>query len=147
MGSEMCIRDRQPNLFAITESWLTESITDDFLSIDSCTLYRNDRSDGRVGGGVAVWASSSLQFNRHQSCGPEFGTNSVWLLEHKTKLCFICVYIPPSVVQSCASDVLDFLSFNLDTVLMKHPNYNVNITGDFNRLNVNRLLDLSLIHI
>ena len=41
-------------VFAITESWVTSEIDDSLVSIENFIVHRDDRDDGRVGGGVAV---------------------------------------------------------------------------------------------
>jgi len=127
-------------ILAITESWLREEVPDPLVDINNCILFRDDRSDGRVGGGVAVWANNSLQPTRVVIQGESYGTNSVWLIFHSLKLCFVCIYIPPSSVIQSSSDVLSFITLNLDNILSDFPDYDVIITGDFNRLNVSYLL-------
>ena len=44
----------KPDILAITESWLTEFIDDVMVNISSYSLHRQDRNDGRRGGGVCV---------------------------------------------------------------------------------------------
>ena len=65
------------HIFCATESWLSSHYTDDAVAIDNCTLFRSDRSDGRQGGGVAVWVKNNLLPLRFQLQGPEQGTDSL----------------------------------------------------------------------
>jgi len=39
----------------LTETWLNDCITDYLIHITGYYLYRRDRQDGRIGGGVAVY--------------------------------------------------------------------------------------------
>ena len=128
-------------ILAITESWLNEDVSDHYVNIDDCVIFRDDRNDGRVGGGVAIWTNWNLHATRFDVLSPAYGTNSVWLLFHQLHLCFVCIYIPPSVVIHSSNEVISFISENLDRVMMKYPNYEIIMTGDFNRMNVSYLLN------
>ena len=48
------------DIAVLTETWLHEDITDDLIDIAGYCLYRRDRQDGRVGGGVAVYLRQGL---------------------------------------------------------------------------------------
>lgn len=142
------IKTKNIDVFAATESWLTDEHSDSFLSVDDFNVFRDDRSDGRIGGGVITWVKSYLQPLHFSPSGPQFGTNSTWLIFPNLKLHFVCIYIPPSSVTRSSSDVLTFISQNIDDLLIQHPEFNVIITGDFNRLNINVLLhDFDLVNI
>ena len=127
------------HIFGATESWLSDMHSDDFFSIDGFDLFREDRSDGRIGGGVILWAKSSLRPIKYQPKGYHFGSDSVWILMHASKICFICIYIPPSSVIKFSTSVISFLAQNIDDILIAYPQYEIIITGDFNRTNIGYL--------
>ena len=84
------------DIFAATESWFNTDMTDEIVSIDNCSVYRDDRSDGRLGGGVAIWVKDSLQPTHCPMIGPAFGTNSVCLKFHRLEANSVCfVYTFP----------------------------------------------------
>ena len=129
------------DIFAATETWFSAEMSDEIVSIDNCTVFRNDRSDGRIGGGVAIWVKNSLQPTRFSMIGSDFGTDCVCLKFHRFKLCLLCIYIPPSSVVQAPHDVVSFIIENLDNFMLQNPDYELFLTGDFNRLNVSYLLN------
>ena len=129
------------HVFAATESWFSSDLSDDLVSVNNCTVFRDDRSDGRVGGGVAVWVKNFLLPSRFPIHGPAYGTNSVCLLFHSLKFCLFCIYVPPSSVIQSSPGVISFISMNLDNLMLHNPDYKLLLTGDFNRLNVSYLLN------
>ncbi len=42
-----------PSIICLAETWLTPSVTEPGVSLDSCSLFRNDYAVHRRGGGVA----------------------------------------------------------------------------------------------
>ena len=133
------ISAKVPSVFAVTESWFTSDLPDNMISIDGFYVFRDDRNDGRFGGGVAIWVRSCLRAEVYRPVGDQFGCNSAWLFFHRLNICFICIYIPPSSVCHHAMDVVNFIETNLDNVLSKYPSYNIMITGDFNHLRIMNL--------
>lgn len=132
---------KSAHIFAVTESWFTSDVHNDIVSINNCNLFRDDRNDGRRGGGAAVWVNFFLNPTVYNYVGNPHGCNSVWLIFHSLKIIFVCIYIPPSAVTCNSNDVLDFVSLNIDNNLTKLPEYNILLTGDFNRLDINVLTD------
>jgi hypothetical protein len=135
------VSSKDLHIFAATESWLTPDMPDQIMSIDGYTIFRDDRSDGRIGGGVAIWTKSVLQPSRFPMQGPEYGTNSVCLMFHNLKFCLLCIYVPPLSVIRSSQDVIYFITNNLDNFMLQNPDYRLFLTGDFNRLNVSYLLN------
>ena len=127
-------------VFAATETWFDEYHTDDIISVNNFCVFRDDRSDGRMGGGVAVWTLNSLPTTRYEVTGPSFGVNCVCLIFNHIRLCLLCLYIPPSSVLQSSAGVLNFISTNLDELLLHYPDYHLFLTGDFNRLDISDLL-------
>ena len=130
-----------PSIFCVTESWLQSNHSSSDIFIDDYVCIRDDRKDGRIGGGVVVWISSRLHFSRYAPTGHPEGTNSVWIILPSFRAIFICIYCPPDRVTVSSNNILTFLTDNLDSILTKYPNYSVYITGDFNHLNTSPLSD------
>ena len=126
-------------IFVATESWFSDSHTNDIASIIDCCLFRDDRTDGRVGGGVAVWVKTFLRPVLFQTQGASYGTNSVWLVFHSLKMCLVCLYLPPSSVIGFSTEIINFIVSNLDSMLGCFPEYSLFITGDFNRIDISYL--------
>jgi hypothetical protein len=56
------------DITAITESWFSESISDDYVTLVGYNIYRCDRV-GRLGGGICAWIKSDIQqqqISQHQ---------------------------------------------------------------------------------
>lgn len=140
------ILSKNVHVFAATETWFSSVISDEIVGIDNFTFYRDDRSDGRVGGGVGVWVHTSFHATRYFFEGPTFGTESVCLLFTCIKTCFLCIYVPPSSVIQSSSDVSQFIAKNLDNIMLHNPDFKLLLTGDFNRLNVSYLLNSFDLH-
>ena len=77
-----------------------------------------------------------LVFHTH---GNPFGTNSVWLLLPMLQICLISIYIPPLSATKYSAEVIKFISDNLDEVLLIYPNFDIQLIGDFNRIDTNYL--------
>jgi hypothetical protein len=50
----------KPDAIGVTESWATEEISDEELSIPGYDLYRQDRSSKHRGGGVLLYVKANL---------------------------------------------------------------------------------------
>ena len=44
----------------ISETWLSQTTSDNLISIDGYTLFRRDRADGRRGGGLCIYVKNTL---------------------------------------------------------------------------------------
>lgn len=59
------VLDHKFYIFAVSETWLNQSISNDVLSIPAFSpLFWRDRNDGRRAGGVALYIASSVAANR-----------------------------------------------------------------------------------
>ena len=124
---------------AIAETWFNESHSEEMTSFSDFCCFRNDRLK-RVGGGVAIWAHSSL-YPRvfHLENKPSFiEAISVCIMSH---VYLICVYVPPSpaVRCDCKDEILCFLTDSVDRITCFDPKSEVVICGDFNRFPVRNL--------
>ena len=62
---DLCVTvsNYKPSVIMVTESWLTDCISDDLIALDRYHLFRSDRLDRR-GGGVCTWILDSFQPRR-----------------------------------------------------------------------------------
>lgn len=129
---------RSPSIIAVTETWLSEEIPDHLISIYSYTVLRADRK-ARVGGGVCVFVSNSFTATKLEITNHPDYFESLWLFFPKTRLLFVCAYVPPNVSISRAADVMSFFTETADNFMNSGVGQYLSIAGDFNRLNLNTL--------
>jgi len=95
-----CVLKDQYDLVAISETWLSPSVSDAQIMLNGYSLVRRDR--GGRGGGVAIYIKNSINFNLINTSN---SIEQIWIastLNHN-KFVFGCVYRP----QTC--DVPFFL--------------------------------------
>ena len=101
LEARLCLMEMQPTFICLNETWLDPSIEEIVLSGYDC-VSRLDRRDGRIGGGVAVFALRAhalfVSLSRHSDVDER-----TWLLLHSdvgpVSLC--CWYRPP-----CAGEIV-----------------------------------------
>jgi len=121
----------------ISETWLKPSIDDSAIVMSNYVCYRNDRADGRQGGGVAVYVRSNLSCTHLQHYSVA-GLETLWILcryprmpRSLTHILIGVIYHPPDGNKhSMISHILDCL----DQTSHQHPNLGIILVGDFNRL-------------
>lgn len=128
-----------PDICAVTESWLNQSDMSDLVSIPGYNIYRKDRSSVNRGGGVCVWVKNFFHvFVFSSENHPDF-LDSVWLAVSDLRILFICVYLPPGPDVQMSVDTDLFLTNNIDQFLSDHPMFDIVLCGDFNRYNCNNI--------
>ena len=133
------------NVIAITESWLSEDIDDNLLSIEGFNIYRKDRAFGR-GGGVCAYISSDIPSKRRLDLeNAAFECLWIWLRQTRlprplSGIMLAVVYSPPCISVQEGSDLIEYIIDSLDQVCSAFPDCGIVITGDFNMLNVADLL-------
>ena len=56
------------DIIIISEAWLSDSVSDALLSLESAfNVFRSDRVDGFIGGGVAILARKGISFGESES--------------------------------------------------------------------------------
>lgn len=128
---QTCFLDSKLDIICLTESWLTEEIPDDLISLQGYKLVRNDRIYGR-GGGICVYIKNDLNhkilsMSEHLLDAAYSNLTEYIFLEiryQQHKFLLATIYNPP---QSDCSQVLydkfSELSLNYTDVV---------ILGDFN---------------
>ncbi|CAB3987629.1 Hypothetical predicted protein [Paramuricea clavata] len=127
------------DITAITESWLSESISDDYVTLVDYNIYRCDRV-GRLGGGICAWVKSDIQqqqISQHQCDDYE----SMWLKVRPRKLprgfSSILVGIVYRPNNTKDANLLEQRIIEVtDNYLIRYPDAGAIIMGDFNRMNV-----------
>lgn len=131
-------------IFAASETWLTNEIPNELVRFPNYHVFRCDRLL-RSGGGVCAWVHSSLNvICLSQKEKPDF-LESVWLAVPSSKIIFSCIYIPPDMSVSKQLTIDDYIISNVDEFLTKFPDYDLIITGDLNKFklrHISQSLDL-----
>ena len=123
------IFDLQPDIIAVSETWLDDTILDNEIHINGYNVSREDRNCH--GGGVAIYTRDFLQTKSVTiSCGTVTPLESTWLeVSNKTFASTIligCCYRPPSSPPSS----IDHLFLEVEEALSRR--HNVIICGDLN---------------
>ena len=130
-------RSNNIDLICITESWLTENIPDNCVSLEGFTTYPCDRIE-RKGAGICTWTKMeipSAEILRHQCDDFE----SLWLKVRPAKLprqissiLVAVIYRPDNMKDQnlLEQHIVD----TADSFLVKHPDAGLIITGDYNRM-------------
>ena len=129
------------SIVCITETWFKEYIGDESVSLYGYNLERKDRTYGRAGR-VACYVRNDVLYKRLDSLEvPELEV--IWIKIMPKKLprkvsCILvaCVYYTQ---HTDYSQMRYHLIMGIDTMIRKHPECRVIITGDFNQLNDNFL--------
>ena len=133
---------KNPDLICLTETWLTEAISENCINIPGYYLTCKNRSTG-AHGGVCVYINNSIQYKTlDQLHHPELEV--LWVHIRPKRLprgipCIVTgtVYHPPSADDNI---MIDYLSSTHMFIEGLYPGCGIFLTGDFNRLNINRLL-------
>jgi len=120
----------------VTETWFKDYMDNASVNILGFNCERRDRLNKR-GGGVACYIHETVHYNRLSDLDDAVH-EVVWVRLQPKKLprqfsCIIiaCIYHPPD---SDNISMRDYLITCMDTILRKHPNCGVILTGDFNQL-------------
>ena len=124
----------RPSVIIITESWLTEFVSDNQISLPNYSIpFRKDRCDGRRGGGVAVFVHEALSTERVVSLNAtNYPVEDIWLMLPSVQLLVIALYIPPNLQSKTMECIDEKLSDGIERVLEQRPNVKVIVAGDLN---------------
>ena len=114
------------DILAITESKCDDTIIDSELHIDEYTIIRKDRN--RQGGGVAIYISYNLTFNRLTKFECDVEAICINVTSKNIKPVTICtMYRPPNSSPTLLDSINDMVG-NIVTQV----NHDVIVLGDFN---------------
>ena len=132
---EATVQLNHSDIICLTETWLSDDVPSEAVSINDFSLFRNDRN--RQGGGVACYVRSDLPCTRLQSFETP-GLETLWLLIKPPRMprwlshiLIGVVYHPP---KANSYQMTEHIINCIDEVTRAHPNVGIAIVGDFNRL-------------
>ena len=122
----------------MTETWLSEEISDNYVSLLNFSLFRKDRTTR--GGGIAMYVKSSIQCKILDIIKPpDMITEDMWIQLRPTNLprqissiLIGVIYHPPRATADDSNMLYDYIQNTVDTYLVDHPDSLVCIVGDFN---------------
>ena len=138
----LCVCSMKADIAIVTESWLTDDVSNDLLSVNNMNIFRCDRSS-RKGGGVCAWINSSL-FPRAILTSPSPSSIEFIAVRISCKsFSMLCcgIYVPPGLHKAEHDSIADYITDVFDVFLAKHPNDKLLIAGDFNDFTTDFLTD------
>ena len=135
------MKTHNPDVACITETWLQGSIDESCLYIAGYNFIFKNRSGGCHGVGLYIKNSISFKCLDHLQ-HPVLEVLWVRLTPKRLprgfpRLVIGVIYHPPNADDR---EMLSYLSTSLTTTESDYPGCGLMLAGDFNRLNVNRLL-------
>jgi len=121
----------RPGCIAITETWLSDDITNECLTLEGYVLLRSDRS-GRQGGGVCLYVQNKFnpELASHQLI--DHGTESLSVRLNSINMVITSVYIPPNLTAGQHENIFESLTNLFDATMTDRPDTKFLICGDFN---------------
>ena len=115
------------DILAITESHLSEDISDDEIAITGYKTARRDRNDGRKGGGTVIYFAEYLDAYERHDIDVNNSLEAAWIdvTVASQRLLVASMYRPPD-----NTTFLNRFSSTLDRIWMKRTN--IILLGDFN---------------
>ena len=138
----LCISEMKPDLACFTETWLHDGISTDCINISGYNLIYKNRTSG-IHGGVCTYIRNSIKFKTLNFLHhPDFEVLWVYVRPKRHPRGVPCTVIGTVYHSPSADDnsMIDHLSLSLTSIEGYYPGCGIFLTGDFNRLNVNRLL-------
>ena len=143
--NELCVTSSliRPGIIIICESWLTQLVSDNQVFLPNYSApFRQDRCDGRRGGGVAVYVHDSLLPKRINSIVADGSpAEDVWILFSSMKLLIIALYIPPNLTSKNYQLINDRLAEGIEQTLEQISDLEVIIAGDLNNHPIKEIQD------
>ena len=126
------------DVICVTETWLSEEISDSYVSLLNFSLFRKDRTTR--GGGIAMYVKSSIQCKTLDIIKPpDMITEYMWIQLRPTRLprqissiLIGVIYHPPRATADDNNMLYDYIQNTVDTYLVDHPDSLVCIVVDFN---------------
>ena len=114
-------------VFGLSETWLSGNVTNTEVAIEGFNLYRRDRTNGSMGGGVAVYVSNNICSSRRRDL-EEDSIEAIWvqLKLKKSQILFCNLYRPPS----STSEWMDNVTVMIEKANLE--NLPLVVCGDFN---------------
>jgi len=126
----------KPNFIFVTETWLTDQITDDCIKLNQYTVLRSDRQS-RKGGGVCVFYEDFLNVTQVDLLCKIEEIEMLSFISGKNV--FIVLYIPPNLPKIVHELITNEITDKLDNLLQTKPFLKPVICGDLNNYSTKTL--------
>ena len=125
-----------PDILALTETWLNNTVADGQIKIPFYSMpFREDRKDGRIGGGVCCYIRSDIYCKLATNLPPPPNIiDCLSLIFPLQQIILILVYVPPSLPANVNRDIVTFLTKYIESALVNLPDSKLLLMGDFNHL-------------
>ena len=137
---EHLVQSRSVDIVGLSETWCHSDQPSDVFSISGYNMVRRDRMHKR-GGGVLVYIRSSIPYKHWAQLSDDFETS--WIVARPRKLprqfanlIIGILYHPPKANNK---EMINHLTFCLDSILKEHPFSGIILMGDFNSLPDSRI--------
>mgnify|MGYP001800060252 FL=1 len=140
------VNDKRPDLVSLTETWTYDSdACDHHRHIPGCNLILKNRTVG-IHGGLGLYINSKISFKALTDLyHPNFEVLWAHLRPSRLPRGYPCivfgtVYHTLHPEGACDNVMLEYLTTSLTTIEGLYPGCGIIVTGDFNRLNISRLM-------
>ncbi len=128
-----------PSVVGLSETWFKGTTTDVDVEINGYSIYRNDRNDGRKGGGVALYIENRISSYKFEDAYINLSSiEQVWcaIVIGKCKYLIGCIYRPNDMRKDV--DIIDLRrTFENARKYVDNGNFvDTVIMGDFNLGNI-----------
>ncbi len=133
---ESFVSENDISIMCVTETWCKTEHNNELVAINPLPkLFRRDRDDETVGGGLCLYASNDINISRLEDIEPE--ESEIMCFEYQlpnkiNKYAFLCLCYRPQdrdIISFC-TDLMELHDFTSDKGY-----YNVMFLGDFNSKN------------
>ena len=126
----------QYDIMLLTETWFTKH-TESFFNYSGFNRFATNRSDKRIGGGVAIYTKNT--FNAKIAATHTSTTmSSLWVLvripDIKDQLLFGVIYHPPGLSKHQQIETIDHIHDTIQLLSSRYKNAGIVLYGDFNNL-------------
>ena len=135
----------KPLVVALTETWLSDEITNDLINIDDYFIYRKDRLINK-GGGTALFISKNIISSKIElptDCPDKL--DIIWINFNNSVAIGNC-YIPPNLNSETNNAIIQYLSVCMDFIDTT-LNLPIILTGDFNRISTSAFIHHNITNI
>ena len=126
------------DIVIISESWLTDDVLDEQVALPGySSLFRNDRSDGRRGGGVCVYVRDSFRCFPTTDVHPENSPSSyerLFLHLPGINALLLALYVPPNLSKCEKDDIVQEISDSSEIFISGSHHSKLLVAGDLNDL-------------
>ena len=122
----------------VTETWCTPLVPDSTVSMNGYTLFRRDRRDGRLCGGIACYIRSSIPVVKVWRDLENNNLETMWLTLRPQKMPRLWSHISIGVVYHPPKQpdwtMCQHLVESMDTIKQTYPSTGFFVLGDFNHM-------------